>query len=551
VKNKQYYPVKIQGMMVVCDKAKKQTDIYLDCLDSNDRIINYFDPVFTCKHRKDLTSNKKVSYVRNHELFECDSTDLFGYFDMPDNYNNWIKDGVDFYDVKTQRTLDHLSSYYTENKGTLLEPQILILGDDTGQDLFYEINKDVILSDTNDYIYSPEDGTLSATLKSTATAKEYSIGKDKKSITLQCLARIMNPSLKMHKDIIIVGGHRPWPRGIYKKMSSDDKIVWKKVDGSISDEVEQIVRTDQAELNLNYGLIVNSWADKRVTAQEGKNWCDAGQQTLHHFDAQIDHCDNDMIQKFPRWSKLLKLKASNLHLDDEDITIPIVLKAISSLKQLKSLDFSHNSPIVDFNENYTQMANRSTETFNALGACLYELKNLKSLSVQGMWLRPHTLLNEGVQSSSISKEVAILTGIMNHTGSDNYGYDSAKNKKAGLRLVIDSISRLPVLENISIDAVPVYGSSFTARSNSYISYLRVLQFPARAIDGVNQELHIRRCSQDLAEKMVSMPSLEQANFYSPGGNAVDYFSKELVDYAIAAPRVKDVKYLRIDRSVLG
>ena len=532
--NKQHYPLKIQGMMIVYDKIRLQTNVFLDFTAFDGQIINYLDPVFSCKHKKDEKSNKKVSYIRQHELFECDVKNLFGYFDTPENYNNWIKDGIEFYDIKKQRTLNYLSSYYDNNTGVLKEPLIWVSGNDTEQDSFYEMNKDITLDHTNNYIYSSNDGRLSATLKYAVTAKEYCIGKNKKSITLQCLEPVVNPSLKLHEDITIVGGRRPWLKGIYKKTVSKDKIVWQRIEGPMPDEVIQIVRADQAHLNLNYGLVVDSWSNAKVSAQEGKNWCDAAQQFFHHFNAKINHCDKEMLQKFPTWSKLINLNASHLHLDDETITMPTVLKTIGSLKQLTSLDFSHNSPIIDFNKNYNQMANEAETTFVAVGDCLNELKNLKILRLHGLWLRHHTLLGKGVQDG-ISKEVAILTGIMNHGNHPKNG--------CGLKSIINSVNKLPVLEDLSVDAIPVNGSSFVARHEGLKSYLLATMFMARFCDCGIQEEELKRISKNSAEELAKISSLKTVYVCSPGGNTVDYFSKEFKDNLKKAPRAKDLKEL--------
>ena len=222
--------------------------------------------------------------------------------------------------------------------------------------------------------------------------------------------------------------------------------------------------------------------------------------------------------------------------------MPAVLQAISSMEQLMKLDFSNNSPIVTFHENYQQLADRSSITFCALAACLDRLKKLKELRIQGLWLKPHAQLGTGIHNG-VSQEIAILTGIMNY------------ENKQGITALIDSISKLSDLENLSMDGIPSCGSSFVDRqdrrrnlhhyTNAISSLMALIAFKNTSSpiiftaaacvaftplmisngDSNQQSENLKKLSIESAARLTEIPSLKTVDVYSPGGDCVDYFSK--------------------------
>ena len=372
----------------------------------------------------------------------------------------------------------------------------------------------------------------------------------------------MTPSLTMHKDVAIAEGHRPWPVGVYKKARRLDTILWQRIEAPQSSEIEQCIHVNFNNSDLNCTLVTH-WpsVQEKISAQDSKQWCNAAQKFSDAFDARIDHCDQSILDGFQTWKNLTHLHISNLRLDDTTISMPAVLQAISSMEQLTKFDFSNNSPIVKINENYQQLADRSTATFSALATCLDRLKNLKELRIQGLWLKPRALLGTGMQHGA-SQEIAILTGIINH-----------KNRQ-GIAALVDSMSKLSDLENLSMDGIPSCGSSFVDRQdrhynlNSHLMATCLLMtiaynpliftaaipmaFAPAAIvyrDGYLQSENLKKLSIESAICLAKRPSLKTVNVYSPGGDCVDDFSKTFKE-ELAKPQLGRDDIVTVHSSIL-
>lgn len=534
--NRKKNPIVAQGIAVVYNKNTEKTEIFFDFTDSLGLSVNYFEPVFVCKHTK-TDIGKKIFCIHDHQLFECDAKDVIGFFDTPNNRKQWISCETGFYDLKQQCVLACLPSCYFDScSETPHEPLVWVFGNDQEHDSFYELDPAQTIEDANDYIYSSGDGLLYATLRHTTKAKEYLT--ENHTIVLNCLSTVMTPSLMTNQNVAIAGGHRSWPVGMYKKTQGIDTVVWQRIEAPQASEIEQCIHQNFNNSDFNCAFVAK-WPtiEEEITAQESKQWCNAAQRFSDCFDARINHCDQSILNGFKTWNRLTHLNISNLRLDDATICIPVVLQTIGSMEQLTKFDFSNNSPIVTCSENYQELADRSSATFCALGACLRTLKNLKELRIQGLWLKPDTFLGTGLQNG-ISQEIAILTGIINH-----------KNRQ-GITAIIDSISKLSDLENLSMDGIPSSGSSFFDRQDRHTnlpSHFMIMFFlmtfahnPLMLIaatpivlapgvityyDGSLQNSNLKKLSIKSAICLATRPSLKIINVYSPGNDCADYFSK--------------------------
>lgn len=553
-------PILVQGMAIVYNKNTEKTEMFFDFTDSFGLSVDHFDPVFMCKHRK-TDINKKIFCIHDHELFECDAKDVIGFFNTPINRKQWILDETGFYDLKQQCIVACLPScYFDSSPETLQEPLVWVFGKDQEHDSFYELDPAQTIEDANDYIYSSGDGLLYATFRHRTKAKEYLT--ENHTIVLNCLSVVMTPSLMMNQNIVIAGGHRSWPVGMYKKIRGVNTILWQRIEAPQASEIEQCIHQNFNNSDLNCAFVAK-WptVQEEITSQESKQWCNAAQRFSDCFDARIDHCDQSVLNGLKTWNRLTHLNISNLRLDNTTISMPVVLEIIGSMEQLTKFDFSNNSPIVTCNENYQELANRSSTTFCALAACLDTLKKLKELRIQGLWLKPHVLLGTGMQNG-VSQEIAILTGIINH-----------KNRQ-GITAIIDSISKLSDLENLSMDGIPSCGSSFFDRQDRHTNLpshfvamcflmtfaynpliiaaaIPIVATPAMTIyyDGHLQSSNLKKLSIKSAICLANKPSLKIINVYSPGGNCEDYFSKTFKE-ELAKPQPDRIQTLSIISSML-
>lgn len=553
-------PILVQGMAVVYNKNTEKTEIFFDFTDLLGLSIDHFDSVFVCKHKKTDIA-KKIFCIHDHQLFEYDTKDVIGFFDVPKNRKQWIPDETGFYDLKQQCIVACLPSCYFDScPETPQEPLVWVFGNDQEHDSFYELDSPQTIEDVNDYIYSSGDGSLYATLRHTTKAKEYLT--ENHTIVLDCLSAVMTPSLMTNQNVAIAGGHRSWPVGMYKKTQGVNTILWQRIEASQASEVEQCIHQNFNNSDLNCAFVAK-WPniEEEITAQESKQWCNAAQRFSDCFDARINHCDQNILNGFKTWNRLTHLNISNLRLDDTIISMPMVLQTISSMGQLTKFDFSNNSPIVTCNENYQELANQSSTTFCALAACLDTFKNLKELRIQGLWLKPHALLGTGMQNG-VSQEIAILTGIINH-----------KNRQ-GITAIMNSISKLSDLENLSMDGIPSSGSSFVDRldrhsnlPSHFVAMCFLMTFAyspliiAAAIpivvtpgmiiyyDGHLQSVNLKELSIKSAICLANKPSLKIINVYSPGSDCADYFSKTFKE-ELAKPQPDRIQTLSILSSTL-
>ena len=265
--NNKKNPILVQGMAVVYNKNIEKTEILFDFTDLSGVSIDHFDPVFKCNHQKN-DIDKKIFRIQDHQLFECNSKDIFGYFDVSKNRKQWIPDETDFYDIKHQRVLACLPSCYSNHDNhpeTLQDPLIWVFGNDQEHDSFYELGDVQEIENENDYIYSSGGGLLYATLRHTTKAKEYLT--ENHTITLDSLSPVMMPSLTVDKDIVIAGGHRPWVKGVYKRTQCVDTILWQRIEALQPSEIEQFVDKDLNKFDLDPAFVAN-WphAQEKITA---------------------------------------------------------------------------------------------------------------------------------------------------------------------------------------------------------------------------------------------------------------------------------------------
>lgn len=518
-------PVMVQGIAVVFNKDTEKTKIFFDFVDVTGQSLDYFQPIATCNHKKSNV-DKVVFCIRQHQLFEHSTKDIFGFFDSSEIRKRWIPDETGFYDQAAQSVLTCLPSCYKDpNKSpeTPVEPLVWIFGEDTEHDSFYEFDDNKVLKKTNNYIYSTGNGLFATSLYK-ETAKEYLSKKN--TIEFRYLLQETKPQLSMHKDVVVKGGHQPWLAGIYQKTQRNKKILWRRIEGP-ENEIEYISKKTFSKHGLNCGLVPHWPCDQEEDiAEESKQFCDASQRNFPHFPAKINNINKDVLKGFKKWTKLTSLDLSGVQIDNKSITMSDLLEEVSSMKQLKCLNFSNNNSVTDFDEDYEEMADGATTLFFALSRCLDKLKNLEELHIQGLWLQPHTELGKGVEKDGEepgegSSQVAKLTSIINHTNKE-----TKRNDRRSVYAIIDSISKLPKLKKLSIDGIPRWGFSYAARHDGWSCLWRkATPFSGTIIDADNQDKFLKNLVAVSATQLTKMPMLETLHVYSPGGNCVNYYSK--------------------------
>lgn len=489
-------PITLRGIEFTYRQDSAKTKIYFDFVDSSQRPIPYFRPIISNHKQSDV--NKKVYRVCKQILYEFNAKDITSdIFDSLKTRNEWISNAADFYDQNQHKgtTLPHCYCNCNDYQGVPVEPITYILEENLNG--FYEFDGDRTLADENDYLYSSGDGQLFATLPYKASFKEYLSEHDK--INVHYLEQVTVPALSVDKNVAIEGGHHNWPAGVYKRTSSFDNTTWQP----IGMQAEQIVQFYDEVLHqpaTRAGKL--SHTHEACSAQQGKRWCDAAQRMFVVFGAKIGSCDKSLLQGFAAWNKLTSLDISNLKLE-EDVAWDDVATAIGSLGQLTALRFCNNSPIVDFNEDYDDLADRASRFYGTLGASLGLLKNLRELHIQGLWLKSHKVLEDYVADRQERlREPAILTGIINH------------RNRTGVSSIINGIRSLQHLKILSMDDIPNQGFSFAAREKS-ISLATMVSCFLIPIDFLYQSRDLKAFTAQSAVNIATMPSLEKICIYTP------------------------------------
>lgn len=536
-------PLAVRGIEITYREDQRKTNIFFDFVDSSNRSLNYFNPIFSCIHQKS-DIDEKVYHIIRHKLYGCDAKDItYEIFDSKNSRAQWVPDNTGFYDQNRQ-TLVALPNCYSNAHDcpeVLVNPLAWVF--EEGLDSFYEFDGLPVLADTNDYFYSAGDGSLNVTLPYKATFKEYLSEQNKTQINY--VERVAKPVLLKHKVADFRDGHQNWREGLYRRIREGDRTFWHRMEDALSDSIIQFPNEMPHVHDLIEGTFSVRWpsAEEGLSALESKRWCDAAQRSFHHFGAEIRTCNKSLLAACSTWNKLLSLNLSKVKMQTgENTTWGDVLNGIASLKQLTELRFCHNSPITDFNKDYNELANDTHSLCVALGACLAQLKKLRELHLQGLWLRPHEVLGSGVSNIDVfSKEVAMLTGIINH------------NSRKGVSAVIDSICGLEHLQTLFIDGIPNYGSSYFSRRNGWTKIIGspwwLITTPWAIYKRYCQGNELQELAQKYADLLAKMPSLRSIFVYAPGGNCSDYFSKFFRERIVSSRPARSA--LRVNYAVLG
>lgn len=165
------------------------------------------------------------------------------------------------------------------------------------------------------------------------------------------------------------------------------------------------------------------------------------------------------------------------------------------------------------------------DNYFELASCLAKLKNLQELHIQGLWLESHGLLGSGCIPNdkggiTISSEVATLIEAINH------------NQQRGIRKIIESICALKKLQSLSIDSIPDHGCSYwpdmTTMEKMFFAPYHLLFSPLSMYTGDACNAAMKQLVIDAAHDLAAIRSLKTISVYSPGGNCVDFFSKEFI-----------------------
>ncbi len=520
-------PLTIQGMSVIFNEV--ETKIYLDFIDTTAEQlpINYFEPIYTCKHKKPVL-DKKVFFIKDHELRECNAKDILHYFDSPEARRKWLLDETGFFDLKTQQPVTSLPKYHKHRHQRLephTEPLVWFFGEDKKHDSFYEFEGDKTLIDNNEFLYSTG-GSLQATLQCKQTAKEYLTDQNK--IACHYLKIAPTPSLMVDSSITTEKAHKLWLKGVYHKTQNNDRILWERIEDQ-ENEIEYFIHDN--ELGKNFGLVEN-WANapQDIPTQETELWCEAAHRFFDHYSVRANNCNQAILDKLTTWNKIISLDMSNLKKNGKAICctgcLEDILTIISSMQQLTCLKFCNNSPITNFNQDYDTLASRSCSFFFAMARCLRNLTKLEELHIQGLWLRPHTVLGNGVTGNApylsidVSSQVAKLTSIINHIVCRRCYSDCPRSVNA----IINSVCDLTKLKKLSIDGIPASGFSYAARHDGVGCFLRNCFGVGTTIDAIEQDNYLSWLVNFSATELTKIPLLTTINVYSPGGNCVDYYS---------------------------
>lgn len=561
-------PLILRGQEVSYRKDQSKTKIFFDLTDSLGNPLDYFFPL-ECLHKK-IGPNKKLYSVKNHKLYECNAKEItYGIFESPEQYNRWVLDKNDFYDLQ-QRTLTSLPTTYSNLDNhcqTPVKPLVWVLGEN--HDAIYELDGNHAEEDKNDYFYSASDGSLYLTLRYQVPYKEYLAEQNK--IIFDSLLQIANPSLCIHNNAVILNGHRSCAEGIYQRIPFGEKrFLWQIIEKSESNENNNdsnpIIQY-QNQVSDQYGFSSDfyiQFQNDKITPEQTIQWCNAAQRFFKHsppkmntYSAIVKECNKNIVHGLKAWTNLTQLHLSNLKLEN-GIEWKEILEAMGSMTQLTHFDFSNNSPIVNFDEAYESIADRATTYYTTLAACLHKLTNLRELHIQGLWLKPHQMLGYIALSSSVSREVAYITGVINH------------KKTIGIESLIKNIGALNHITTLSIDGIPDKGSSFWARKSgkSQAAYLLSPLLPISTFitlgamllainDDSKQSSNLCYLATTSANTLAINRSLRTINLYSPGGkkpaeskNYFDYFCKYFKEKLLSTSRPSDCPALTISDCTL-
>lgn len=518
-RNQNVQPIKLRGMEFIFDKNEKKTKIFFDFADANNGLVDYLY-VIECKHSNPIIADKDVVRIKDHRFYSCEGKTIYGFFDSPKTRSMWIPNTTDFYD-QTKGILTFLPGCYSDsdcNEESLNENVVWVFGD--GNDSWYQRDSNEILKSTNKNLYSNEDGSFSATLPHRAWFKECC--SNEKKISLDYLTKVCEPRIFIRKDIKIEG-NRDWKRGVYQETFPNNKPLWKRL-GAPEDNTISFLE-EQVQFDIVFPALP-------LDEQQNKKWCDAAQRFSIDFPANIHHCNEAVLNDLKRWHKLTTLNLSHVRLENGS-KWKHIFAVLPTMTQLTSLSFENNHPVTDFfgTWTYNGLANPASNYYLSLAACLRSLINLQELHIQGLWLKPHRYLGSGciritpynstvpysqTDDYIVSTEVATLTGIINH------------NDQAGIKAIINNISRLQYLKNLSIDGIPNHGSSSYARKTNWGQLFLPLAIVTYN-DGCRQDASLKRLVIDSANQLAQIATLKTISVYSPGGNCVDYFSRAFRD----------------------
>ncbi|HRN77885.1 MAG TPA: hypothetical protein PLU71_01480 [Candidatus Dependentiae bacterium] len=497
-------PIMLQGIQFVYNKDEAITRIFFDFLDTAQMPVDFIDPI-ECRHTS-VVADSMVFCIKDHKMYECTGKTIYNFFDSTEVRKKWAPQESGFYD-QNNRCLTTLPSCYgnsDNHQETLKDPVAWVLGE--GYDSFYQLHG-ADFRDKNDHVYC-DDGVFYAMLPYKALCKEYFTQDPNNNVKFDYVVQVKKPHFIINKDVRVEGGHRDWPSGLYQRVRTKNRIYWQRVGNVATDTIKF---WDKIILNTTF-------PSEPLTAPQINQWCNAAQRFFGRFDASIHHCDKVVLNGLKTWDKLTNLNLSRVELTN-DVKWDELFSAIATMKQLTHLCFENNHPIANlFDGVYTTMADKARDYYINLAACLNKLTNLKELRIQKLWLKPHTQLGSGCSNeSSVSTEVAKLTGIINHDG------------QTGVKSIIQSICALRQLTHLHIDGIPNHGSSQWARQTRaakvvfFVAHL--IESPLFYIDGNTQDAALKQLVKSVADQLAQMSSLKEISVYSPGGNCVDYFSK--------------------------
>ncbi len=510
-KNQRTEPIKLRGMEIVCNKDKTtKTKIFFDFTDQeNNESIDLCSPI-ECAHSETVVDNKVIC-IKDHKVYDCTGKTIYGFFDSPETRRKWVPVESSFYD-QNRRVKTSLPSCYSnpdDHQETLKEDILWVFGE--GHDSFYQPDNNLItLKATNKYIYH-NGGSFFVTLPYETIYKQC-FSNNHNAIKVDYLVQVAQPHISIHKSTAIEGGRRIWSTGIYEKISQGECSSWQRIGTQVKDSIDFNDRKPQLDF---------VFPAEHLTTREIENWCNAAQRLQIDFPITIHSYNQEIVRGLKGWTNLTSLNLSQLKLE-KDVTWNTVLTTAGAMKQLKSLRFENNHPIADLMAKwYTNMADLASDYYLALGACLGKLTNLEELHIQGLWLKPHNNLGSGCEGWWVSTEVATLTGIINH------------KKQAGIKSIIQSICAMQFLKDLSIDGIPNHGSSEFARqtdgNRTGLLPFWILASPVEYFDGKWQDADLKQLVTISANQLAQLAALRTISIYSPGGNCVDYFSKDFSD----------------------
>lgn len=506
-------PITLRGMELVCRKDEKRTKIFFDFVDINNDSIDHLNPI-EYEHSK-IIADETIVCIKDHRMYTCTGKEIYGFFD-PEIRNKWVPDESNFYDQDQHKLLSLPSCYsdLDDHQETLNEQIVWVFGDNYNS--FYQLYGTEGLKDSNSYMYS-NGGLFFLTLPYKAIYKECFSHNNKKE--LDYLVQVPKPHVVIRDDVGIEGGKRNWSTGIYEVIRENDRCSWHRIGAPVDDVInfcDNVVRTD------------TKFPIEPLSARENKQWCDAAQRFFSCFATKIHLCNQELLHGFKTWGNLAKLNLSQVQLENglrwKDFFI-----SLGGMTQLTSLRFENSNPLSDLFGDYSKLADFASNYYLTLGACLKKLTNLKELHLSGLWLKSHKYLGSGCEGW-VSTEVARLSGIINHW------------RQSGVRSIIQSICALKCLENLSIDGIPHHGCSDFSRQTYgerlLFAPLWVISTPLQIWDGKCQDADLKKLVEDSANQLAQIVPLKNISVYSPGGNCVDFFSKDFREQLIRARRAR-------------